>query len=191
VSLEEQIPSPAEQQAHQAAPPPQRGTSGLAIAGLILAFLVAPLGFLLSLIAVFKTGTGRDKGRGLAIAGLVVSALIVAGGTTLAVVVAGSTAVDPGCVAGKEAILRSTNTVDVDAASRPIREDVRLKTAIDELKAAAAKARHDNVRAAISALADDYSQMSKAMKSGELPWGLSDKIAADARTFDSLCTIDS
>src|SRR4051794_3415095 len=112
MSLEEQIPAPTDQQGYQAAPPPQPGTSGLAIAGLILAFLVAPIGFILSLIAIFKTGKGRSKGRGLAIAGVVISALLIAGGITVAVVVANSTLADPGCVAGKAAIVKGAQTVD-------------------------------------------------------------------------------
>jgi hypothetical protein len=180
MSLEEQIPSPTDQQqGYQAAPPPQPGTSGLAIAGLILAFLIAPLGFILSLIAIFKTGKGRSKGRGLAIAGVIISALIIAGGTTFAVVVANSTLADPGCVAGKAAIINGAKTVDATS----------LQTTVDELKAAAAKAKHDDVRAAMNTLAGDYSQLVNAMKSGEMPAGLQDKITADGQAVDSLCSI--
>ena len=179
MSLEEQIPSPTDQQSPQAAPPPpQRGTSGLAIAGLILAILVAPVGFILSLIAVFKTGKGRSKGRGLAIAGVVVSALIIAGGTTLAVVAANSTVADPGCVAGKAAIIKGAKAVDAGS----------LQTTVDELKAAAAKAKHDDVRAAMNTLADDYTQLLDGMKSGKVPTDL-DKLTAHAETIDSLCSI--
>jgi hypothetical protein len=178
VSLDEQLPPPAEQQGYQDAPAPQRGTSGLAIAGLILAFLIAPIGFILSLIAIFKTGEGRSKGRGLAIAGVIVSALIIAGSTTLAVMAANSTVVDPGCVDGKAAIIAS-------AKGTP---DTLQKT-VDDLNAAAAKAKHDDVRAAMKAVADDYAQLLKATKTGDLPAGLQEKLDAHAATVDSLCTI--
>ena len=52
MSLDEQLPPQPGQQGF-APPPPQQGTSGLAIAGLILAFLAAPIGFILSLTAAF------------------------------------------------------------------------------------------------------------------------------------------
>jgi hypothetical protein len=179
MSLHEQLPRHSDQQAYPAAAPPQRGTSGLAIAGLILAFLMAPIGFILSLIAVFKTGKGRSKGRGLAIAGLVVSTLIIAGVTTVVVLAANSTVADPGCIDGKAAIIANAGNVDPDA----------LKSTAAALNAAAAKAEHDNVRAALTALATDYTQLLDAMKTGNIPAGLQDKVTADANTIDSLCTI--
>lgn len=179
MSLDEQLPHPSGQQGYHAPAPPQRGTSGLAIAGLILAFLIAPIGFILSLIAVFKTGKGRSKGRGLAVAGLIVSTLIIAGSTTAVILAANSTVADPGCVAGKAAILAGANNVDANS----------LKTTVDDLKAAAAKAENDDVRAAMTALADDYSQLLDAMTTGNIPDGLQTKITADAATIDSLCTI--
>jgi hypothetical protein len=179
MSLDEQLPRHSGQQAYPAPVPPQRGTSGLAIAGFILAFLLWPIGFILSLIAVFKTGKGRSKGRGLAVAGLVVSTLIIAGVTTVVVLAANSTVADPGCVAGKAAIIDGASNLDPNS----------LKTTADALNAAAAKAEHDNVRAALTALATDYTQLRDAMTTGDIPAGLQDKITADANTIDSLCTI--
>jgi len=182
VSLDEQLPPPPGQPGYQVPPPaPQQGTSGLAIAGLILAFVVAPIGFILSLIAVFKTGKGRSKGRGLAIAGLIVSVLIIAGVSSLVAVIANSTVADPGCVAGKTAILDGAKSVDATS----------LQTTIDGLNAAAAKAKHDNVRTAMKTLADDYSQLLGAMKTGNMPAGIQDKLTADGNTIDSLCSIGS
>jgi len=179
MSLDEQLPHHSGQQGYPTPAPPRRGTSGLAIAGLILAFLLAPIGFILSLIAVFKTGKGRSGGRGLAVAGVIVSALIIAGVTTAVVLAANSTVADPGCVAGKAAILDGANNIDANS----------LKTTADDLNAAAAKAKHDNVRAALTALADDYTQLRDAITTGDIPAGLQDKITADAATIDSLCTI--
>src|SRR5688572_16413700 len=127
MSLDEQRPHNYGEQGYQTPPPPQRGTSGLAIAGLILAFLMAPVGFILSLVAVFKTGKGRSKGRGLAVAGLIVSTLIIGGTTTAVVLALNSTVADPGCVAGKAAIVSSGSSVD----------PASLKTTIDGLNAAA------------------------------------------------------
>jgi hypothetical protein len=164
-------------------PPPaqEQGTSGLAIAGLILAFLIAPLGFILSLIAVFKTGPGRKKGRGLAIAGLIISVLIIGGGVAVGVAVSGSTVADPGCTTGKAAILDNADTVNATS----------LQATIDGLNSATAKAKHDNVKAATKALADDYTEVLKATKTGNAPAGLQAKLTADANTLDSLCTVGS
>jgi hypothetical protein len=178
MSLDEQSPSPQDQQTYPA-PPPQQGTSGLAIAGLILAFFVAPVGFILSLIAVFRTGAGRRKGRGLAIAGLIVSVLIIGGAVTAGVLIANSTVADPGCVAGKAAILDTANSADPKS----------FPTTIAGLNAAAAKAKHDDVRTATKALADDYAELLKATQTGKMPAGIEDKLNADATKFDSLCSI--
>ncbi len=179
MSLDEQRPPYGQQGYPAAPPPPQKGTSGLAIAGLILAFLLAPVGFILSLIAIFQTGKGRRKGRGLAVAGLIVSVLAIGVGTAVVVVAANSTVADPGCVAGKAAIISGAEKVD----------EASLQTTIDGLKAAAAKAKHDDVRAAMLALADDYTQLVNGMKTGTLPPGIEAKVTADGNKIDSLCSI--
>ena len=179
MSLDEQNSAPYGQQGYPVAPPPQQGTSGLAIAGLILAFLVAPVGFILSLIAVFKTGNGRSKGRGLAIAGIIVSVVIIGGVSALVAAAVNSTVADPGCTAGKDAILQSSSTPDAAA----------LQKTIDGLNAAAAKAKHDDVRAAMKALADDYTQLLSGTKTGNIPAGIVDKVTADGAAIDKLCTI--
>ena len=103
----------------------------------------------------------------------------MAGALTAGILVANSTLADPGCVAGEAAILGSANTADPTS----------LQATIDGLTAAAAKAEHDDVRAATEALADDYTQLLKATQTGEAPVGIYDKVAADAATFDSLCSI--
>lgn len=179
MSLDEQLPP-----GQQGFPPPQpaqQGTSGLAVAGLILAFLLAPIGFILSLIAIFKTGAGKAKGRGLAIAGVIVSVVVIGGSTALVLAAANSTVADPGCTAGKEAILNSANNADPS----------NLQTVIDELNAAAAKAKHDDVRDAMKAIADDYTQVQNGTKTGQMPAGILDKVKADAQKVDDLCTIGS
>jgi hypothetical protein len=180
MSLDAQNP-PAGQPGYEVPPeaPQQRGTSGLAITGFILAFLIAPIGFILSLIAVFKTGAGKAKGRGLAIAGLIISVVIMGGAGAAAAVVANSTQLDPGCSAGKDAVFN--NSKANDAAS--------LQATADQLNAAAAKAKHDNVRAAIKKIADDYGQLATGVKTGNLPADIEKRTDSDAAEFDSLCSI--
>lgn len=174
MSLDQQAPPPF-------TPPAPEKTSGLAIAGLILAIFVAPLGFILSLIAVFKTGAGKAKGRGLAIAGLIISVLIIGGGVAAGVALTNSTLADPGCTDGKSAILDNSTTVNAKS----------LQATIDGLNAAAAKAKHDNVKAATLALADDYKKLLDATKTGNIPAGLEDKITTDGNAFDKLCSVGS
>lgn len=181
MSLDEQLPPPPGHQGFPPPQPPQQGTSGLAIAGLILAFLVAPIGFILSLIAIFKTGAGKAKGRGLAIAGLIVSVLVIGGFTAIVVAAANSTVADPGCTSGKQAILDNASNTD----------PTNLQPVIDQLNAAAAKAKHADVRNAMKAIADDYTQVQNGTKTGQMPPGILDKIKTDAQKVDDLCTVGS
>jgi hypothetical protein len=79
-----------------AAPPPaptSQGTSPLAVAGLVLAFLLPLIGAILSFVALGQTGRGKRTGRGLAIAGAVIGTLLTLGGVVAVVmsfVVAGA-----------------------------------------------------------------------------------------------------
>jgi Domain of unknown function (DUF4190) len=58
--------------------PPRRPTSGWAIAAFVLGLLACvPLGVIFGIVALVETRGGRQSGRGLAIAGLVFSALWV------------------------------------------------------------------------------------------------------------------
>ncbi|MEU4240695.1 DUF4190 domain-containing protein [Actinoplanes sp. NPDC026619] len=185
MSLDSQLPPPPGQPAYPTQPPaPQQGTSGLAIAGFIFAFIISPLGFVLSLIAIAKTGAGKAKGRGLAIAGTIISILGMIGWAlviTLVFAVSNSKVLDAGCTDGKDAIIKSSTTVNATT----------VQTTIDELTAAANKSKHDDVKAATLALADDYKALLKAIQTGDAPADLQTKINADAAKFDSLCTINT
>ena len=187
VSINEQLPPQPGQNFNYGAPPPPmapqpQGRSGLALAGFILAFFVSPLGFILSLIAIFKTGAGKAAGRGLAVAGTIIGLL---GSIVWAIViatvffVANSTVADPGCIDGKAAVIN--NGSNVDAAS--------LQKTVDKLNAAAAKTKHDDVKAAVQAISKDYSQMLTAVKTGNVPPGLVDQLTKDGEKLDSLCTL--
>ena len=61
-------------------PPPRHTTSGWAIAAFLLGFLsCVPLSVIFGIIALVKTKDGRQRGRGLAIAGMAISGLWVVG----------------------------------------------------------------------------------------------------------------
>jgi len=69
---------------HPHPPPPlhpatfvRRRNNPLAVAGLVLAFLFPPVGFLLSCIGLAQCKKSGDPGRGIAIAGIIISALVL------------------------------------------------------------------------------------------------------------------
>jgi hypothetical protein len=169
-------------------PPPPATVSGLAVAGLIMAFIFAPIGFILSIFGLLSAGKPGKTGKGLAIGGLVVSLLVMAGvGVVFALV--GPTVsklADPGCTDGKAAI-----TENVADGSDVVAYKASLQKSIDGLNAAAAKAKHDDVRDAMKAVADDYTQLIQAIDAGDTAkvGTLGDKVVADAEKVDSLCTI--
>jgi Septum formation/Domain of unknown function (DUF4190) len=81
---------------YAAAPPPgytpatSAGTDGVAVASLIFAFLFFPLGLIFGLVALRRVKRSHQSGRGLAIAGIVISILVMVG------IVAGSVALSAG-----------------------------------------------------------------------------------------------
>ena len=56
--------------------PDPRSTDVVSIVGLVLAFLLAPVGLVVSIVGLVRTAGGRRKGRGFAIAGVVVSVVL-------------------------------------------------------------------------------------------------------------------
>ena len=69
---------------------PQDGppTDVVSIVGLVLAFLLAPIGLVVSIVGLTRTAGGRRKGRGFAIAGIIVSVVVslIVAAVTVAVV---------------------------------------------------------------------------------------------------------
>lgn len=162
-------------------------TNGMAIAGLILAFLVAPIGLILSLVGLIQAGRQGQKGKGLAVIGIVVSLVLMIGAGTAMYLVAGkvSTLADPGCTTGKAAVLDNADKVSNQSTAKEA-----LQATVDGLASAQARAKHSNVREAMKALADDYRQLVTALDTGTAPPpGLQDKIDADAAVVDKLCSI--
>jgi hypothetical protein len=80
-----QQPYPPYQQQYPAYgyPQPKGGTNGLAIASLILAFLCSLAGLICGIIALNQIRDRQQEGRGLAIAGIVISCLSIVGSIAL------------------------------------------------------------------------------------------------------------
>ncbi|WP_345637581.1 DUF4190 domain-containing protein [Rugosimonospora acidiphila] len=168
-----------------------QGTNGLAIAGFVLAFLVAPLGLILSIVAMVKVGRSRQKGKGLAIAGLVISLVLTGVGvsSTIAVATRVKTLVDPGCTVGKSAIFDNQDAV---SSSDPDTFEAGVLKMVDGLNDAASQAKDDKVRAADKDLAADYSALVADVKAGRGPTQQEkDKLTADSDTFDSYCSVST
>ena len=135
----------------------------------------------------FNTWLLLELGKGLALTGIIVSLLLMIGSGVL--VAAAATTVtklaDPGCTTGKSAVLDNQSKV-----SNPDTIKDGLTATIAGLNNAAAKAKHDDVRNAMKALADDYSQMLNAINTATPPSSeLNDKIVKDGEKVDSLCSI--
>jgi hypothetical protein len=173
------------------APPAKAGTNGVAIAGFILAFLIAPIGLILSIIGLITARRSGQKGKGLAIGGIVVALLMSIGGIAIVATVGNkvSTLVDPGCTTGKAAILDNASKV---SSSDPATIKSGIQATVDGLTSAASQAKHDNVRAAMTALRDDYQKLMDAINTGTPPdSSLQDKVNTDGSAIDALCTVGS
>ncbi len=189
MSIDQQGPPPVAPFPPVAPPPAAQGTNGLSIAGFILAFIAAPIGFILSIIGVAVAGRRGQKGKGLAIAGIVISVLIMGAGIAGVVALGDKveTLTDPGCLAGKSAMLDNASKVNSPDTTKQ-----GLQATIDGLNSAAGKAKHDNVRSAVQAVSADYSELLKDVNSGTAPsQQLSDRLDADASKLDSLCTVST
>src|SRR5262249_52772261 len=160
--------------------------------GLVLAFLFAPLGFILSIVALIQAGKRGQKGKGLAIGGIIVSLLMMIVGGVLIVAAASTVSTvsrlaDPGCTTGKAAILDNAAKAGNSSTAKE-----GLQATIAGLNSAAAKAQHSDVRDAMKALADDYSKLVQDINTATVPDdSLENKITADATKIDSLCSINT
>lgn len=110
-------------------PPAPLGTDPVSVLGLVFAFLFWPLGLVLSLVGLSRTGRGKRPGRGLAVAGTIVSALA---GVVAVLVIA--------------LMVGAANQAaqDLDAAAVQFEEDMaeldaELEAAADDLDAVAAE----------------------------------------------------
>jgi len=157
------------------------GTSSVAIVALCL-FWVPLVGLVLSIIGMVKTAKGKARGRGLAIAALVLSILVTAGAGVFAAVVGSKPSVlDPGCTNGKRAVTEQSKQIMADKSDEAkVRAD--FQKLLDELTKAAGESKRDDVRTVVQAVHDDYA----AIITGT---GDQAKLTTDLEQMDHLCTI--
>lgn len=171
-------------------PAPQRpGFSGLAISA-VCTFWLPLVGLVLSIVAVVKTGAGKKRGRALAIVALVLSVLVSIGyGLVGAAIATKTSAIDPGCVNGKSAIIDGSQKLSGDQSSGPEVVKADLQSIIDKLNKAVADSHRSDVKSAMQAMSGDYTALLQGINDGNLDPNLQNKISTDAGQVDHLCTI--
>ncbi|MGQ7297987.1 DUF4352 domain-containing protein [Quadrisphaera sp. KR29] len=104
-----------------------RPTSVAAITGLVFAFLFWPLGLVLSIVGISHTKPGRKKGRGLALAGLILSAVFGLIGILVIAALAGGSS---GSTTDEAA--PAAEAAPADAAAAPAAEPAAEEPAAEE-----------------------------------------------------------
>jgi hypothetical protein len=149
---------------------PQRNSNGLAIAGFVLAFLgpLALIGLILSIVGLIKSKAAGGKGKGLAIAGIVISIIASVSLGLLVFAASKATALDPGCTTAELKITSLNSKLTTDA-SNPDALITDLQTVHQDLVDAESKAVHDSVKTKIQAFDTDVQNFIsdfQAVKSG-------------------------
>lgn len=169
-------------------------TDRLAIVGLVLAFLFWPAGLVVSIVSLSRTGPGQRRGRGLAVAGTVISAL---GGLFWVLLIAAVVAAGPSdstevgadnsrsdsdraaelALAEAEASEAAEAEAEADAAAEEVAaaekaaEEAAAQRAAEEAAAeeAAEKAAAEQAAAEAAAVAAAAEAAAKAAKYGQQP----------------------
>jgi hypothetical protein len=188
---------------------PVKQGNGFAVAGIVLAVLVWPLGLIFSIIGLVKSKARYGAGKALSIVGIVVSLVVGAAVIGLVVVAANSTAADPACISAESdfSSMLSTFNADDNAMSRDAsnttaeRADIRhfitnTQTLHSELSTAQAEAQHQSVAAKIGTMNSDLAAVTSGLQAvlrgnssqiSQLDTAAG-KLQGDGTAVDSLCS---
>jgi hypothetical protein len=183
--------------------------NGFAVAGMVLAILVWPLGLIFSIIGLAKSKARAGAGRVLSIVGIIVALLVGAGSIGLVVVVARSPAADPGCLAAENdaRAISGKITADDNAISRDQgntsaeRADIQrfitdMQTLQSELNTAQAESHHQSVQVKIGMMSRDLGivvsdlqavQRGDTSRVSQLD-AAAGRLQGDGSAIDSLCS---
>lgn len=216
---------PYEPQAHSAVaappppgygfPPPQlqpQKTNTMSILGLIFAFFVPLLGLIFSAIGLKQTKRRNEGGRGLAIAGLIISIILMIIGILVAVLVlaAAGTAIknaggidalaskasaasvaakadDKGVKEACNVIIPAASEFDQNAGTTPAQIKTQIAQLSSTLQGAAAKTSDPAFIADVQKLVDDFTALSDSMAQGKDPSALEGPLTADGTKIDADC----
>jgi hypothetical protein len=193
------------------APGPQR-TNVMAILGLVFAFIFSPLGIIFSAIGLSQTKKRGEGGRGLAIAGLILSIvfLLISLVVFFTVFAAVKDAVDAGTVTQSEGALAPPEEAPADTqgvleacqsigpAMVTFESDMGTVTTPEDyvaviaavrttLEDAAATTTDPVFTADVKLLSDDLGQAADSVTNGEDPSFLQDALAEDGGRVDMDC----
>ena len=189
--------------------PPEYQKNGFAVAGLILFFTVV-LGLIFSILGLVKSGKVGGKGRGLAIAGLILSILAGVGYGVGIAAAAKSTVFDPGCNSMRSSFnsLISKLQTDVTKMSSDssdqtaMQADVTaftadIQTMKNDLDDALAKAQHQSVKDKLQVMDTDVTTVLTGLKAAEsgdtsqltATQAAAGRLQADGSSVDSVCSL--
>jgi uncharacterized protein DUF4190 len=194
----------APQQYEQPGYQPQK-TNTMAILGLVFAFVFSPLGVVFSAIGLKQTRERREGGRGLALAGLILSLAFILIGILVAVLMlavvapavedatqaAEAAAVeDPtGVVAACDIIVPAVVDLDTQLAGVTTPEDYAgvMNALGAAMEAAAGQTTDPEFIAHVQTLSGDFQQAADAVSNGRDPTFLQDALTNDGTTIDNDC----
>ena len=211
--------APVEEYAAQQPPYGQPGyqpqkTNTMAILGLVFAFVFSPLGIVFSAIGLKQIKQRREGGRGLALAGLIISIISVIIGiiavvmfaTVLAPAVqkaaqaeaAVSAASDPatapaadanGVIAACTVIVPAVVNLESDLSTVETPEDYALvmNTLRTTMESAASQTTDSTFIEHVQTLSGDFQQAVDAVSAGEDPSALESALTADGTQIDNDC----
>ena len=159
---------------------PVKQGNGFAVAAIILAILLWPLGLIFSIIGLVKSRSRAGAGKVLSIVALVVSIIVGALSITGAVLISKSTAADPGCISAEleahqvvskmqsdtQAMTRDKNNSTAEKADLA-KFTGDLQSFVTQLNAAKAEAVHQSVKDRIGKMSSDLNGMATAMRALE------------------------
>jgi hypothetical protein len=176
---------------------PTGGSNGVAIAGFVLAIVFWPLGLILSIVGVVKSGNLGGKGRGLAIAGIAISVVFAILTAVLIFVGSSAPAADPGCTSAESQLSALDSQITADE-NDPTSLIADLNTAKTDLDSSLTQARHQDVHNQIQLVDSDlgtfladYNSLSSDPDSSVSQDQLQDdvsKLQTDGDDLDTLCS---
>jgi hypothetical protein len=210
VTQHDQYTAPAPQHEQPGYGYPQSGyqpqkTNTMAILGLVFAFVFSPLGVVFSAIGLKQTKERREGGRGLALAGLILSIVFILIGIVVAVLMLAVVAPavekatqaqeaaaveDPtGVVAACEIIVPAVVDLDSQMATVTGPEGyAQVMSALGAaIEAAAGQTTDPEFIAHVQTLSGDFQQAADAVSNGEDPTFLQDALATDGTAIDDDC----
>jgi len=191
-------------------PPMQKQSNDFAISGFFLSILFWPLGLILSIIGLVRSGKLGGAGKKYALSGLILSIVFCALSIFLIAKISGSTAEDPGCTTaeasvhtfGPEAtsiesqISTDGNSGDIAALKTDLNSLIMvIQTAQSDLNHSESVAVHQQVKTQIATVNNDLTALIsafQALSSGDASQMASIETAlpqmqTDATDLDTLC----